>query len=292
LAEDIPEAFTAGPEIHSILPLVGKRELGDGRNGRDYNVSRRKGKLDTLFAPNAVLVHRTISPNPTGEVVNGQAFGARRWIPVAIVLAAVAIAGSIVVATQVVNRSITTTTTSTTSTTTTTTSTTFAPTFAEYTSDVCLKEVPQDATFGIYSNSTSQGTTVTFSNGTEHYFPTNSCPVPVTPDNYWIDSIVEANPAFIAAENGSIYEATNSCNCQQGVNIVNSTGAEWTVLNFVLYSDQQIYPCGSSWWTYYQRGLILVTIPIHSAGGYEFSDAQIQVEGGFNDWSCTTSLST
>jgi hypothetical protein len=30
LEEDIPEAFTAGPEIHSIFPLIGKANSSGG----------------------------------------------------------------------------------------------------------------------------------------------------------------------------------------------------------------------------------------------------------------------
>jgi hypothetical protein len=55
-------------------------------------------------------------------------------------------------------------------------------------------EVPQNSVFGEYYNSTAQGTTVTYSNGTEDFFPLNSCPVPVTPQNYQVDSTIEANP--------------------------------------------------------------------------------------------------
>jgi hypothetical protein len=129
---------------------------------------------------------------------------------------------------------------------------------------------------------------VTFSNGTEDFFPLNSCPVPVTPDNYKIDSTIEANPRFIAAENGSTYEATNACNCVLGPNVTNSTGAQWTVLNFILYGNQRTYPCGTgSFWTFNRLGLIVVTIPINSTGGLQFSNAEIQ-SGSPNIFMCTT----
>jgi len=148
---------------------------------------------------------------------------------------------------------------------------------ASFSSANCLKEVPQNSVFGSYSTSTSEGYSVTYSNGTEALFPLNSCPVPVTPDNYRIDSIIESNPEFIVAEDGSTYEGTNACNCVLGPNITNSTGAQWAVLNFILYGNQRTYPCGpGSYWTFNRLGLILVTIPINSTGGLQFSNVEIQ----------------
>ena len=156
------------------------------------------------------------------------------------------------------------------------------------TSTTCLLEVPKTAVFGRYYNSTSQGTTVKYPNGTEDFFPVNSCPVPVTPENYLVDSIIQANPKFIAAENGSIYEATNACNCSLGAGSSNSTG-KYVILNFVLYSSQKIFPCGpNSYWTYKQLGLIQVTIAINSTGELRYSNAEIQSEPGFNEYTCTT----
>jgi len=167
------------------------------------------------------------------------------------------------------------------------------PTVELYVSGACLKEVPQTSVFGAYYNSTSQGYTVTLPNGTEDFFPMNACPVPVTPDNYWIDSIVQANPAFIAAENGSVYEATNACNCTQYPNIWSNNGSKWTTLDFVLYSSQAVYPCGpNSYWAYKQLGLILVTIPVSSTGSIQFSEAQIQSGPGDNVFPCTTTAQT
>jgi hypothetical protein len=155
------------------------------------------------------------------------------------------------------------------------------------TNGICLEEIPTSAVFGSYSNATSQGYTVTYSNGTEDFFPLNSCPVPVTPDNYRIDSIVEASPKFIAAENGSAYEATNACNCSWGGTSSNATG-QYAVLNFVLYGSQIVYPCGKdSYWTFNRLGLILVTIPINSTG-LQFSQAEIQAGPGNNIFTCST----
>ncbi len=197
---------------------------------------------------------------------------------------------STVTKTGATTTSVSTSTVTTTSTeVTTVTSTT---TMLSYTPSVCLKEVPQNAVLGQYDNSTSQGFTATYANGTEAYFPLGTCPVPVTPDNYLIDSTIEANPAFVSAENGSTYEATNACNCRWSVNVSGPSG-EWSVLNFVLYSNQRIYPCGpSSYWVYKQLGLILVTIPINSTGGLALSNASIEAGPGNNFYSCTTSTST
>ena len=148
---------------------------------------------------------------------------------------------STVTKTGATTTSVSTSTVTTTSTeVTTVTSTT---TMLSYTPSVCLKEVPQSAVLGQYDNTTSQGFTATYTNGTEAYFPLGTCPVPVTPDNYLIDSTIEANPAFVSAENGSTYEATTACNCHWSVNVSGPSG-EWSVLNFVLYSNQRIYPCG------------------------------------------------
>jgi len=156
-------------------------------------------------------------------------------------------------------------------------------------SGICLREVPQDSIFGSYSNSSSQGTTVTFPNGTEDFFPLNSCPVPVTHANFVIDSTIELDPSFIAAEHGYIYEATNACNCSSGGTITNPTGQQSASLNFVLYGNQRIYPCGpSSFWTYNQLGLIFVTIPISSDGSLQYSNAVIQWEADGLTVSCTT----
>jgi hypothetical protein len=177
---------------------------------------------------------------------------------------------------------------------TATTSTTLSKTFAKTTtitespSGLCLSEVQQGAVFSSYDNGASQGYSVTYSNGTEDLFPLNSCPVPVTPENYQIDSTIEANPKFIAAENGSTYEANNACNCSYGGNTNNSTG-QYASPNFDLYGNQKIYPCGNdSYWTFNRLGLILVIIPINSTGGLDFSNLEIQSLPGNPFFGCTT----
>jgi hypothetical protein len=179
----------------------------------------------------------------------------------------------------------TTTTFTTTDTQTVTTTSTVA---LQPVSGACLKEVPGNSVFSSYSNSTSEGYAVTYPNGTRALFPLNFCPIPVTPENYRIDSIIEANPKFIAAENGSVYEATNACNCSAlSANISNSTG-RYAVFNFDLYGSQRIYPCGpGSYWSFKQLGLLLVTIPINATGGLQFSNTEIQ-SGSTNIFMCTT----
>jgi hypothetical protein len=203
-------------------------------------------------------------------------------IAVAIIIAGVLISASLFVALGDITR----TTTITQTVTKTLIST---PTITESASGVCLREVPQESVFSSYSNSTSQGYTVTYLNGTEDYFPLNTCPVPVTHDNFVVDSTIEADPGFVAAENGYIYEATNACNCSWSANITNPSGQQWAVFNFVLYGDQQIYPCGTnSFWMFNRLGLISVTIPINSTGGLQFSNAEIGWEPGNNIVYCTT----
>jgi hypothetical protein len=203
--------------------------------------------------------------------MNGQPPRTYTRIAAAIVVAAVVLAGAAVAATYRVTMTVTN-----------------APTKEQSAPGLCLKEVPKDAVIGTYLNQTEQGNIVTYSNGTKDFFPLGSCPVPVTPGNYQIDSIVEASPLFIAAENDSTYQATNACNCSWGADSYNATG-RYAILNFVLYGNQRIYPCGSgSFWTYNQLGLILVTIPINSTGGLQYSHAEIQAGPGNNMVWCST----
>lgn len=157
---------------------------------------------------------------------------------------------------------------------------------------VCLEEVPSSATIGNYYNSTFQGYSVTYPNGTRVFSSLNSCPVPVYHDAFKIDSAIEADPKFIAAENGSGYEATNVCNCSIAASSSNSTG-EYAILDFVLYGSQILYPCGANnYWVYNQLGLIIVTIPINSTGGLQYSHAEIQSGPGSNSYPCTTTAAT
>ena len=203
-------------------------------------------------------------------------------IAAAIIIAGVLISASLSVALGDITRTTTTTQT-------VTKTLTGTPTITESVSGVCLREVPQGSVFSSYSNSTSQGYTVTYPNGTEDYFPLNTCPVPVTHDNFVVDSTIETDLGFVAAESGYIDEATNACNCSWGASITNPSGQQWAVFNFVLYGDQQVYPCGpNSFWTFNRLGLILVTIPINSTGGLQFSNTEIQWEPGNNIVYCTT----
>ena len=159
------------------------------------------------------------------------------------------------------------------------------------TSGVCLIEVPN--LNGYYSNATSQGYAVTYLDGTTENFPLNSCPVPVLSDAYSVDSIVEMDHRFIAAENSSAYMAGNSCTCSLGNSWDNSTGPYLT-LYFVSFGSQRIYLCGGNTsWIYDQLGTIQVTIPVDSTGGLQYSHMEVQAGPGDNStafyW-CTTSI--
>jgi hypothetical protein len=161
-------------------------------------------------------------------------------------------------------------------------------TIVQSTTGACLEEVPQSAVISNAQNTTFQGYSVTYSNGTTDFFSINSCPVPVTPDKYQVYFVIEANPQFIAAENGSAYEAS-PFGAQGGIS--NSTG-QYSVFTFVLYGSQTIYPCGGSKWEYKELGAIQATIPINSTGGLQFSNTEIQTipENDLNVFSCTTTL--
>ena len=155
-------------------------------------------------------------------------------------------------------------------------------------SGTCLEDIRDGAKIGNYYNSTSQGYTITYPNGTRVDIPLNSCPVPVYSQAYEVDSIIEANPRFIAAENGSAYVlADNSCNCSTSAGSSNSTG-QYAELSFVLYGTQKLYPCGPGYWVYNQVGLIIVTIPINATGGLQYSHAEFQSGPGNNFYPCTT----
>jgi len=152
----------------------------------------------------------------------------------------------------------------------------------------CLVDVRDGAKIGNYYNSTSQGYTITYPNGTRVDIPLNSCPVPVYSQAYEVDSVIEADPRFIAAENGSAYDlADNACNCSTSAGSSNSTG-QYAEISFVLYGNQKLYPCGPGFWAYNQVGLIIVTIPINSTGGLRYSHAEFQSGPGNNFYPCTT----
>jgi hypothetical protein len=70
-------------------------------------------------------------------------------------------------------------------------------------SPTCVVEVPDSVSIGSWSNSTMQGSAVTFSNGTEIVFPADTCVRPVHPSIYALDLAVESNANFTRAENGS-----------------------------------------------------------------------------------------
>ena len=205
--------------------------------------------------------------------MSGQPTRSYLIIASAIVIAGILISASLFIAVGGATKTTTTTITTTSIKTVTSTSTIVQSAFT------CLKEVPQGAVMSAYSNSTSQGYSVTYSNGTEDFFPLNSCPVPVTPDNFAVDSAIETNPRFIAAENGSNYEAANGgSSLSLSIQSNNSTG-RYGIFNFILYGSEKVYPCGGSYWTFNQLGLIQVTIPINSTGSLQFARMEVQTNG-------------
>ncbi len=190
----------------------------------------------------------------------------RRFAP-AIVIAVVVIGASIFASAHLGSAtSVTETATTLRSLTNTTGTTLYAP-------GPCLKEVPQSAIVNPAQNSTFQGYSVTYSNGTEDFFSLNSCPIPVTPDKYQVFYLIEANPNFIAAENGSAYAANPFDSF--GPSMGNSTG-QYAVLLFALYGNEKTNPCGEDVWVYKELGAIQAIIPINSTGGLQLSGAEIQ----------------
>jgi hypothetical protein len=160
-------------------------------------------------------------------------------------------------------------------------------TLTSYITGTCLKEVPQSAVINYAQNSTFEGYSVTYSNGTEDFFSLNSCPVPVTPDKYQVDSMIATNPKFVAAENGSTYMANPFDGLGPSMN--NSTG-QYAVLVFGLYGSQRIYPCGGSVWDYKELGAIQAIIPINSTGGLQLSNTEIKTipTNSLNQFPCAT----
>ena len=150
----------------------------------------------------------------------------------------------------------------------------------------CLREVPASATVGTYDDSTFEGYVVTFANGTQSFFPLDSCPVPVSPSFYGALAPIESSPAFVAAEGGHDYEADPF-----GGGTLSNTSRIYDALAFTLYSDQKMYPCGGTYWTYTKLGEIQVLVPVNAtSGALEFSHLQIQVipVSELNIYLCTT----
>ncbi|MDA4115700.1 MAG: hypothetical protein OK442_04000 [Thaumarchaeota archaeon] len=99
----------------------------------------------------------------------------------------------------------------------TTTLTTQLPTYRS--SLYCLIQVPANAHTDLFVNSTFKGESVTYTNGTQEYFSSYSCPQPApgpmntstlaydgvhfTTDVYSMAVAADTNSSFVAAENGS-----------------------------------------------------------------------------------------
>ena len=154
----------------------------------------------------------------------------------------------------------------------------------------CLKQVPGSASITSFANATFAGYEVTFANGTRSFFSLDSCPVPVNPDLYSVASTIESNPGFIAAEGGGSYELS-----PLGPAGMSNLSGSYSIYMFYLYSDQRVYPCGGTFWTYTQLGEIQVMIPINSTtGSLELSRMQLQTIPGseLNVFLCTTTATT
>jgi hypothetical protein len=150
----------------------------------------------------------------------------------------------------------------------------------------------QNATILDFSNSTFIGYQVTLPNGTVSYFPLGGCPSPVSPQLYSVASVIEQNATFIAAENGYTY-AVDPIGSLNGYSSISSNGTTTTFVDvqFDLYTNQKINPCGGSFWTYLEEGVIQVNIPINTDGSYNLSNFtldQMFNPGGVQFFTCTT----
>jgi hypothetical protein len=138
----------------------------------------------------------------------------------------------------------------------------------------CLEEVPSGAGIESFQNSTFDGYSVTYPNGTEGFFSLNSCPVPVTTEEYQVYSMIEADPRFVSAENGSTYFANPLQDFAPALG--NSTG-QYALIEFNLYGNEKFYPCGPNMWVYKELGAIQAVIPLSSTEGLQLSGTEIQV---------------
>ena len=72
---------------------------------------------------------------------------------------------------------------------------------------------------------------------------------------------------------------------------MSNLSGSYAIYQFYFYSNQRIYPCGGTFWTYTQVGEIQVTVPINATSGtLELSRLQLQTIPGseLNIFLCTT----
>ncbi len=156
-------------------------------------------------------------------------------------------------------------------------------------SSACMIEVPSNSTIDTFQNSTVMGYLVTYSNGSKTLFPAYFCPSPVHSDLFDIASTVEESSQFIAAENGTTIPIVPFIGGYS--TDVNGSSVNYAVLHFILFSNTKIYPCGpQGYWSYEERAIIQVVIPIAPSGTYIFSSMTVQraPQGWLNDFHCTT----
>ena len=160
-------------------------------------------------------------------------------------------------------------------------------------SESCLINV-QDAPITGVDNSSYIGYKVAFPNETSDYFRMNSCPQPVSTHEYILASVIEQNPSFIAAENGSVYYV------QQGVAGGISKDVTYVTITFTKWSNETFQPCGPSFgWTLYALSQIQVSVPTDSynsndLNSFDFSNMTISVIPSYmlNVYNCPTIIST
>jgi hypothetical protein len=161
------------------------------------------------------------------------------------------------------------------------TTSTITPSFSK-----CLYEVPANATLMGFGNASTEGNEVEFTNGTSVYYPLNSCPQPLSPEEYALASVIEQNSTFLADENGSNYYV------DQGISYSYYNGVNHVVVTFDKWSDVMYEPCGPSFgWGLYDLGQLQVIITIQKpTNSYDFLNMTIFVvpSSAFNVVDCPT----
>jgi hypothetical protein len=108
-----------------------------------------------------------------------------------------------------------------------------------------------------------------------------------------VASAIEANPSFIAAEKNYTYavDPIGSLNAFGNV----GSSSMYTVVQFGLYSNQRISPCGGSSWTLLKLGNIQVNVPVNPDGSRNLSSIAITSmfsTAGVQFFSCTTYITS
>ena len=186
-------------------------------------------------------------------------------------------------------------------------------------SPTCVVQTPDSVSISSWSNSTMQGSAVTFSNGTEIVFPADTCVRPVHPSVYALDLAIESNANFTRAENGSRFAPPASyrtCSqfaaqpvgtssvvcppqgatfatshppfsCPGGASIVtlDTHCAPYVMLSFGLFGNKLILPCGHP--ALDQLRGLNVYVP-ESNGTFDTSSVIVQTDTSLNIYTCGT----